>query len=127
MHQLSWQGEKNMSDVALVRECAAPAIPGEGVKAQISRASRRLQWAYWRTFNVWYGKAEMSALERDQAQAVMVKNTRNQEVLRHEFQSRLQAVIGVAEAMSRSDPGFYRDQIAHLRGLVGTPSGEDMA
>lgn len=127
MHQTSWRGEKNMSDVALIRECAAPAIPGEGVKAQINRAARRLRWAYWRTFNVWYGKAEMSASERDEARAVMMKNTRNQEVLRHEFQSRLQAVIGVAEAMSRTDPGFYSAEIAQLRGLVGTQGGEDLA
>jgi hypothetical protein len=126
MYHKACEAEK-MSDAALIRECTAPALTGETIKAQIARAARRLRWNPNRVFNVWYGRAELSKTERDQARDLMLKNTRNQEVLRHEFQSRLQAVIGVAEAMSRTDPGFYSAEIAQLRGLVGTQGGEDLA
>ena len=127
MYQNSWRDEKSMSDVAIVRECAAPISPGEGVNSQIRRASTRLKWAYWRTFNAWYGKIQLTAKERDQARAIMLKNTRDKEAVRHEFQRNLQAVVGVAEAFARIDPGFYRDEIGALRGLLGEDSGDDLA
>lgn len=126
MHQITWRTEK-MSDAALMKECAAPAIPGDTVKTQIARAARRLKWNYYRVFNAWYGKATLSAVERDEARAVMLKNTRDQEAIRREFQRNLQAVIGVAEAMARTDPTFFSNEIGQLRGLVGEARGDDLA
>lgn len=127
MYQDSCKGKEKMSDVAIVRECAAPISPGEGINSQIRRASNRLKWAYWRTYNAWYGKIQLSAEEREQARAVMLKNTRDKEAVRHEFQRNLQTIIGVAEAFARIDPSFHRNEIELLRGLSGETRGEDLA
>lgn len=117
MHQNScWTG-KSMSDVAIVRECAAPVSPGEGVNSQIRRASTRLKWAYWRTFNAWYGKIQLSAEEREQARNVMIQNTRNKDAVRDEFNRGLQIVIGAAERFAAVDPEFFGPQLDALREL----------
>lgn len=117
MHQMSWRSEKKMCDVAIVRECASPVNPGEGVKSQIMRASRRLRWAYWRTFNAWYGKIQLSAEEREQARVVMLKNTQSAEAIRDEFQRGLQMVIGASERFAVVDPEFFGPELDALREL----------
>lgn len=117
MYQKPCQEQKTMTDTALVRECAAPSIPGEHVTAQIMRASRRLKWAYWRTFNAWYGKISLSADERERARAVMLENTRNQEAIRNEFQRGLQIVMGAAERFAAVDPEFFGPELDALRNL----------
>jgi hypothetical protein len=127
MYQNQWRDKKSMCDVAIVRECAAPISPGEGVNSQIRRASNRLKWAYWRTFNAWYGKIQLSAEEREQARAVMIRNTRNQEAVRDEFNRGLQIVIGAAERFAAVDPEFFRPQLNALRELGRDPGDGDLA
>lgn len=126
MHQNTCRGEE-MSDIALIRECAAPVMPGESVKAQIMRASRRLRWAYWRTFNAWYGKISLSAEERERARAVMIQNTRSKEAIRHEFQRGLSTIIGAAERFAAVDAEFFGPEIDALRALVSQSGGDDLA
>lgn len=116
-----------MSDAALIRECAAPALTGETIKMQIARAARRLRWNPNRVFNVWYGRAELSQAEREQARNIMLKNTRNQEAIRAEMQRGLAVVIGAAERFAAIDPDFYSAEIAHLRGLVSQDGGGDLS
>ena len=42
---------------AALRELSEPWSRGDRVKAAIQRAARRADLAYWRAFNIWYGKA----------------------------------------------------------------------
>lgn len=116
-----------MSDAALIRECAAPPINGETIKMQIARAARRLRWNPNRVFNVWYGRAELSQAEREQARNVMLKNTRNQEVIRDEFNRGLSIVIGAAERFAAVDPEFFGPQLDALRSMERKAGSNDLA
>lgn len=119
--------DRKMSDVALIRECAAPIMPGESVKAQINRAARRLGWAYWRTYNAWYSKVSLSAEEREQARAVMLKNTRNLEAIHGEFERGLQIVLDAAAAFAAASPSGIGARLDELKRLAGESGPSDLA
>ena len=57
MSQKSW--EQHMSALAEEMQDGLRAVagPGGSVKERISRAARRTGFAYWRVFDLWYGKA----------------------------------------------------------------------
>jgi hypothetical protein len=47
-----------MTDLsAALRELAGPGEAGDRIKAAIARAAKRAGLSYWRTFDIWYGKA----------------------------------------------------------------------
>jgi hypothetical protein len=56
--------------VALLKEIAQPAVPGESVKAVIARAARRIGFSYGRTNGVWYRLVRIDAEEMDHMRAV---------------------------------------------------------
>jgi hypothetical protein len=56
---------------ALVRRCAEPRPVGDKAKAAILRASRRLEFAFTRTKDIWYGDAKrIDAKEMDRLRQV---------------------------------------------------------
>jgi hypothetical protein len=58
--QFSWEVpiSLGMTDIrAALRELSRPCEPGDRIKAAIGRAARRAGLAYWRAFDIWYGKA----------------------------------------------------------------------
>src|SRR5438876_11672024 len=63
---------------SLVRRCAEPRPAGDGVKAAIRRASRRLDLPFTRTRDIWYGDArrieagEMDLLRREAHNAELI-------------------------------------------------------
>jgi hypothetical protein len=72
--QVTASESKPMSSAAemttLLKVVAAPAEPGESVKAVIGRASRRLGWSWGRTKRLYYGEARrIDAEEMDLARA----------------------------------------------------------
>jgi len=56
---------------SFVRRVAEPRPDGDSVKAAILRASRRLQWTFTRTKDIWYcdPRIRISAAESDQLRA----------------------------------------------------------
>jgi hypothetical protein len=72
--QVTASESKPMSSAAemttLLKVVAAPAEPGESVKAVIGRASRRLGWSWGRTKRLYYGEARrIDAEEMDLARS----------------------------------------------------------
>jgi hypothetical protein len=50
----------------IVRRCAEPRLPGGSIKAAIRCASRRLEFSFTRTRDIWYGDARrIDAAEMD--------------------------------------------------------------
>ncbi len=81
----------------IVRGAAEPWAPGDGVKAGIGRAARRLGLRYRRARSFWYGeRAAVRALEAD------ALRTRNRELLA-ERRRRITAEAARLDALLGSD------------------------
>lgn len=100
----------------LLRDVAAPAVPGERVVHAIARAARRLGWDRGRTKRLWYREArrvdadEMLAIDR------YLKREATDEF------ARLNARIARVEASLRvSDPDMYGPDIDALHALGRRP------
>lgn len=106
-----------MSEAALMlRELSLPWSPGERMKSVIDRTSRLARLTYWRTSDIWYGKARrVEPYEIDQiAEALRVKNERAVKNELHELRSRLARI----EATVSRDSDFYRPDADYARDML---------
>lgn len=97
-----------------LRELAEPRSPDEFIKNAIERAANRAGLAYWRAFDIWYGKARQvrdfeikavfAALEKKQREAA-----RNEF---HELKTRLAILEG---RLHQIDPDFHSPTIDQAR------------
>lgn len=109
---------------ASLRELSEPWPSGSKVKEAIDRASKRSGLPFWRTFDIWYGKARwirdfeieavVSALEKRQ------RETARNEL--HELKTRLAILEG---RLSQIDPDFHRETINQTREQVRRARGVD--
>lgn len=92
--------------------------PGVGyTKQAIDRAARRAGLSYWRTFDLWYGKARAKPDECDAIAEALDRKRR--EAARNELHD-LQIRIARLEArLAASDPDFHRPSIDGLRQSFG--------
>jgi hypothetical protein len=96
-----------MTDLsAALRELAQPLSFGDPVKPAIERAARRAGLSYWRTFDLWYGKARR--VEPDECVRINeALAKRREEAARHELHdlkiriARLEALLSRAENTHR--------------------------
>lgn len=116
--------DQNMSSVAemtsLLRAVAAPADPGEGVKAAIGRASRRLGLPWGRAKRLWYGEARrVDAWEMDAARRYLAAREKNNaNALRMEHARALDALALLEARLAAVDADFHCDATAALRDAV---------
>lgn len=111
-----------MTDVsAALRELSEPWERGDKVKAAIARAARASGLSYWRTFDIWYGKArrvEPAEVARIEAalQRKSEASTRNE---LHELRTRL---LRLESLFAQKATDFHRpaaDQDRKQRGELG--------
>jgi hypothetical protein len=97
-----------------LRELAEPYPPGDRIKAAIDRAARRIGLTYWRTFDLWYGKARRVEPHEQLAIAEALERKRR-EAARNELHE-LQIRIARLEArLAQTDAEFHRVDIEALR------------
>lgn len=104
---------------SLVRRCAEPREAGEGVKAAIRRASRRLAFPYTRTKDIWYGDARrIDACEMDRLR---------EETLNAELVVGIDALKRLVAARVPQSHPMFPELTAALRPLLNDirPSGLD--
>lgn len=131
MSQKSW--EQHMSALAEEMQDGLRAVagPGGSVKERISRAARRTGFAYWRVFDLWYGKARR--IDAHEIETVRSKQEQ-EEALRAETDELLAqvlervAALEAAFARQRQDeasgPGAEAiDQGGLVGRFLGRPSG----
>lgn len=98
-------------------ELADPRPDGEPVKRAIERVSRKWGGSYWRTYDLWYGKARrVEEYEIDAiADALRVKREREAANELHELRTRL---ARLESRMAQTDEDFYRPNIDYTRETV---------
>lgn len=107
-----------------LKELAEPRPGGDRTKQAIDRAARRAGLSYWRTFDLWYGKArriepfEIDAIT-DALQRKRKEATRNE---LHELRTRLARLESL---LAQTDPDFHRPTIDRLRESAGGFGGMD--
>ena len=112
-----------MNDAASsLRELAEPWVGGEKIKIVIDRAARRAGLAYWRAYDIWYGKARrIEPFERDAINDAVDRKrreaTRNE---LHELRFRLEKLESL---LVRSDPEFHRADVDAVRSQIRTIHG----
>jgi hypothetical protein len=124
--------EKTMSAVMearhLVRSLAAPAWVDDSIKAQISRAARRIPfWSYRRVKSVWYG--ETSSIDADDFEALKRLAKMDQEANDASSDyARLEArLFRLEETILLSATHMDRAPICEGRPLDARSGGEDRA
>ena len=100
-----------------IRELARPRPEGEPIKRAIERAAKAWGGEYWRTFDIWYGKARRIEPHEANAIADAVQAKRELEAANelHELRlrlTRLEARLGT------TDEDFYRPDIDFSRDMV---------
>lgn len=109
------------SVIECLKELAAPYPPGDKTKAAIDRAARKCGLPYWRTFDLWYGKARrVESYERDAiADALAAKRELEAKNELHELRTRL---ARLEASLGTKDADFYRPQIDALLASSGRRS-----
>jgi len=110
----------------MLRELSLPWAAGERIKSVLDRTSRLARLTYWRTFDIWYGKARrIEPHEIEQiAEALRIKNEKAARNELHELKLRLATLE--ARLLS-GDTDFHspyldgvRAQTAHMGGSNST-------
>lgn len=100
---------------AALKELSEPWRRGDKVKSMIGRAAKAAGLTYWRTFDIWYGKA--TRLTAEEAELIEVALKRKRKVVAHNELAELRARMARLESLYRSaDPDFFGPEIAALRG-----------
>jgi hypothetical protein len=111
---------------AMLRELSLPWAAGERVKSVLDRTSRLARLTYWRTYDIWYGKARrIEPHEIEQiAEALRIKNEKAARNELHELKLRLATL---ESRLLSGDTDFHspyldgvRAQTAHMGGSNST-------
>ncbi len=107
-----------MADAALMlKELSLPWDAGERMKSILDRTSRLARLTYWRTYDIWYGKARrIEPHEIEQiAEALRIKN---EKAARNEFHELKVRLARLEASLSARDPDFHSPSIDHAGELV---------
>jgi hypothetical protein len=114
-----------MSDAAvMLRELSLPWSPGERMKSVLDRTSRLARLTYWRTYDIWYGKARrIEPYEIEQiAEALRIKREKAAHNELHEAKLLLARVEARLNAI---DADFHSAHIDGLRAQTSHLGGRD--
>ena len=114
-----------MTDAALMlRDLSQPWASGERMKSVLDRTSRLARLTYWRTYDIWYGKARrVEPHEIAQiAEALRIKTEKAARNELHELKLRL---TRLEASLSAGDADFYRPSIDHAGDMVRQFGGKN--
>jgi hypothetical protein len=118
-------GKSAVGNAALMlRELSQPWGAGERVKSVLDRTSRLANLTYWRTYDLWYGKARrIEPHEIEQiAEALRVKN---EKAARNEFHELKVRLARLEASLSTRDADFYSPSTDYARDMVRGYGGQD--
>ena len=118
----AWESDENTPNFLgsrFLRELSEPWPSGELVKVAIDRASRLAGLSYWRTFDIWYGKARrVEDYEIDKIQeALRIKNERAARNELHDLKLRL---ARLEASLAAGDAEFYSPHIDAYRAVTAS-------
>jgi hypothetical protein len=90
---------------------------GDKIKAAIDRAARRAGLSYWRTYDLWYGKARrVEDYEREKVAAALAEKKRLE--TRNEVQNLRKRLEILESRLAQVDEDFHRENLSALRQQV---------
>jgi hypothetical protein len=107
-----------------LRELAEPWAGGERIKTIIDRAARRAGLAYWRAFDIWYGKARRVTEAEHEAIAQALDKKRKEEA-RHELHDLRLRLARLESLFAQTDPDFHRPSLDSIREQLRQMGGAD--
>jgi hypothetical protein len=109
---------------AMLRELSLPWAAGERMKTVLDRTSRLARLTYWRTYDIWYGKARrVEPHEIDQiAEALAIKN---EKAARNEIHEAKLLLARVEARLNAIDADFHSAHIDGLRSQTSHLGGRD--
>ena len=116
-----------MNEIAVqLRELSEPWEMGDKIKAAIDRAARRSGLSYWRTFDLWYGKARR--IEQYEINAVVAELAeKKRQETRNEFHE-LKTRLAILESrLLQVDSDFHRETADQIGRQVRGARGVDRA
>lgn len=116
-----------MTDAALMlKELSLPWASGERIKNVLDRTSRLARLTYWRTYDIWYGKARrIEPHEIEQIKEAL--RIKNEKAARNEFHELKVRLARLEASLSARDPDFHRPSIDHAGELVRQLGGSHRA
>lgn len=81
-----------------LKALAGPPLEGDRVKARIARAARAAGLSYWRTFDLWYGKARR--IDAHEADAIRTARAKRAESRSHDLQAVAHEMEALAERLA---------------------------
>jgi len=105
-----------------LRELAEPNPEGDCVKTAIERAAKRAGLHYWRTFDIWYGKARRIDAHEALQISEAVQKKRDDEA-RNELNDLRTRLLKMESRLASQDPDFHRETIDLLRLQTRGPGG----
>lgn len=98
---------------AALHDLADPRPRGDRIKSAIERAAKRAGLSYWRTFDLWYGKARR--IEQFECDAITdaLKAKRDQET-RNELHDLRLRLARLETILVQTDPDFHRPTLDAL-------------
>lgn len=116
-----------MSEVAAaLRELSEPRERGEKIGQVIGRAARRAGLPYWRTFDIWYGKARRVE-DRERTAIAAALDKKRREAARNELHELRTRLTRLESLLAQSDPDFHRESLAQTRQHLRTLDGKSGA
>jgi len=107
-----------MSDAALMlRELSYPWSSGERIKSVLDRTSRLARLTYWRTYDIWYGKARRIE-PHEIAQIAEALRIKNEKAARNELHDLKIRLARLEASLSQGDTYFHSPSIDHGREMV---------
>ena len=99
-----------MRPAQALRELSEPWASGELVKSAIARAARLSGLAYWRAFDIWYGKAR--SIDPSEISAIADALQRKRELDdRNEIANIKLRIAKLESRLNTTDEEFYRPTI----------------
>ena len=116
-----------MADAALMlRDLSLPWSAGERMKSVIDRTSRLASLTYWRTYDIWYGKARRIE-PHEIAQIAEALRIKNEKAARNEFHELKLRLARLEASLSSRDPDFHSPTIDYARDVVRGAGGKGRA
>jgi replicative DNA helicase len=122
MSQISWEARVSaltLEASEMLRRLSEPAVAGDKVKAQISRAARAAGLSYWRAFDLWYGKARrIDAHELDAIRLAQASRQQRSGDRAHELKTIAEELEAIAGRLSRLGSPEARTDLQATRAVL---------
>ncbi|MCJ2098965.1 hypothetical protein [Methylobacterium sp. E-046] len=100
-----------------LKALAGPPVEGDRVKARIARAARAAGLPYWRTFDLWYGKARR--IDAHEADAIRTARAKRAESASNELTALASDFEALAERLAALAAHSSREESDRARLLAG--------